>query len=94
MQKTAKSVLADALTSHFNSMHASDVPNAIHVIDGNHLLDSMVYGKGSTYNDHIKEYTSHVVYKYGNESSVCFNGYSDSDTLLLLQSIDFLLTVN
>ena len=63
MRKTAKDVLANALKSHLNSMSATYVPNAIHVINGDHLSDNVVSGKGCTYKDHINEYTSHMFNK-------------------------------
>jgi len=77
MRKTAKSVLADALKSYVNPMCAGEFQNALRVVDGGHLLHSVLWPKDCTYNDVINEYVSYVVNNHGNEAIVCFDGYGE-----------------
>ena len=73
MRKSNKSVLANALKSYVNHIHASELQNALHVVDGEHLLHSVMWPKDCTYDDVINNYVSYVVTNYGNEAIVCFD---------------------
>ena len=64
MRKSTKSVLANALKSYVNPMHASEFQNALHVVDGGHLLNSVMWPKDCTYDDVINNYVSYVVTNY------------------------------
>ena len=45
MRKSNKNVLANALKSYVNPVHASELQNALHVVDGAHLLHSVLWPK-------------------------------------------------
>ena len=77
MQKSNKSVLANAPKSYVNHVHANELKNALHVVYGGHLLHSVMWQKDSTYDDVINNYVSYVVTNYGNDAIVCFDGHGD-----------------
>ena len=71
MRKSNSSVLANALKSYVNPVHA--IQYALHVADGGHLLHSVMWPKNCTYDDVINNYVSYGVTNYGNVAIVCFD---------------------
>ena len=76
MRKSNKNVLANALKSYVNPVHASELQMFYMS-----LMEDTCYtvycGQNTTYDDVINDYVSYVVTNYGNEAIVCSDGYGD-----------------
>ena len=76
MRKSNKNVLANALKSYVNPVHASELQMFYMS-----LMEDTCYtvycGRKSTYDDVINDCVSYVVTNYGNEAIVCSDGYGD-----------------
>ncbi|KAL8625560.1 hypothetical protein ACOMHN_014648 [Nucella lapillus] len=76
MRKNTKSVLANVLKSKVTPV-AAGLQNPYYIIDGGHLLHSVKWPAGSTYDQVCDEYVAHVLNSYGKVSTVIFDGYND-----------------
>ena len=76
MRKHTKSVLANVLKSKVTPV-AAGLQNPYYVIDGGHLLHSVKWPTGSTYDQVCDAYVAHVLNSYGKDSTVIFDGYND-----------------
>ena len=74
MRKTTKSALGKMLKSLVSSQNTLPT-NAHFVIDGGHLLQSVVWPKPATYLNICESYTSHVLNHYKTGATVVFDGY-------------------
>ena len=54
------SLLANALKSYVKPVHASEFQNALHGVDGGHLLHNVMWPNDRTFNDIINEYMFHM----------------------------------
>ncbi|KAL8607718.1 hypothetical protein ACOMHN_039391 [Nucella lapillus] len=79
MRKNTKSVLANVLKSKVTPV-AAGLQNPYYIIDGGHLLHSVKWPAGSTYDQVCDEYVAHVLNSYGKVSTVIFDGYDIMST--------------
>ena len=75
MRKPAKKALGDVLKSF--SENANLPENGLFVLDGGHLLQSVVWPQPSTYASVCQTYISYVLRHYGAQSTVVFDGYGN-----------------
>jgi len=76
MRKPNKSSLAGTLIKSF-APDRQDLPeNCQYVVDGGHLLQSVVWPQPSTYRDVSLCYVSYILKHYGPGTTVVFDGYS------------------
>ena len=76
MRKPAKSSLGDVLKS-YTTQHANIPGNAIFVVDGGHLLHTVVWPEGGTYRDVCDAYITYTQNHFGGGSTVVFDGYAN-----------------
>lgn len=77
MRKNTKSVLANALKAYVNPTPIGDLQNPLYVVDGGHLLQSVIWPNDGTYKDIIDNYSGYVLNNYGTGAIICFDGYSN-----------------
>ena len=71
MRKGKKSSLVAA----FKMEESPEIDSCIYVLDGGHILHSIVWPRPATYQEVIINYTSHVISRYGGNCVVVFDGY-------------------
>ena len=76
MRKTIKCTLADELKSGV-TQQLVEPQNPLYVVDGGHLLHSVVWPVGCRYANIINEYVAFVLLTCSNSAVVCFDGYDD-----------------
>ena len=79
MQKPTKSVLGTLLKS-FAPVQANIPNNCQFVIDGGHLLQSVVWPQPSTYGGVCQCYIAYIVKDFGAGTATVFNGYRTVST--------------
>lgn len=79
MHKPAKSSLGVLLKS-FSPPKSSIPENAIFVVDGGLLLQTVVWPQGSTYGDVCQSYITYMLTHYGARSTVVFDGYRSTSS--------------
>ena len=77
MQKTAKSVLADALKPDVRPSHAEELLVVSFVLDGGHFLHGVIWASDCKYADVVNDYVAFVLNNSGKDTCICFGGYAD-----------------
>lgn len=73
MRKPTKKAIGDLLKSFTQQSKLPE--NCLFIIDGGHLLHSVVWPKPSTYAGVCQAYVWYILKNYGNQSTVVFDGY-------------------
>ena len=79
MRKTNKNVLGTHLKSKVVP-HPETPQNAVFVIDGGHLLQTVYWPEDATYDQVCESYVNYVLQHYGQGSVVVFDGYATQRT--------------
>ena len=79
MRKTNKSILAAHLKSKVTK-YSEIPPDPWYVVDGGHLLHTVVWPKDATYQQVCQAYIDYVIRHYGHKSVICFDGYDKLST--------------
>ena len=79
MRKSNKSILGSVLKSKVDVRHEAP-ENALYVLDGGHLLHSVVWPTDATYKDVCQAYVKHILKHYGPNTTVVFDGYHSAST--------------
>ena len=77
MRRPSKAALASLLLSLLPPGSADLPEDPVYVIDGGHLLHSVVWPCPATYAEICQVYVSHVLAHYGLAATVVFDGYAD-----------------
>ena len=84
MRKTQKSALSGLIKS-FVSTHPHMPEKCEYVLDGGHLLQSVIWPQHSTYRDVCQNYIAYTLNHYGAFSTVVFDGYKSISTEIVDQ---------
>lgn len=76
MQKGKKSSIVTAFVKEESTV----IDECTYVIDGGHILHSIVWPRPATYGEVINNYVSHVKNRYGETCIIVFDGYPDYPT--------------
>ena len=79
MRKSNKSILGSVLKSKVDVRNEAP-ENALYVLDGGHLLHSVVWPTDATYKDVCQAYVKHILKHYGPNTTVVFDGYQIAST--------------
>lgn len=79
LRKNTKSDLANALKVGVTPMHIPPL-RALYVVDGGHLLQTVVWPLHGTYGDVIAEYVAYVQNHFGTGTFIIFDGYGSRDS--------------
>ena len=77
LRRPSKAALASLLLSLLPPGSADLPQDPVYVIDGGHLLHSVVWPCPATYAEICQTYVSHVLTHYGLTATVVFDGYAD-----------------
>ena len=84
MRKTQKSALGNILKNYV--AHLSYIPdNSVVVLDGGHLLHTVIWSTPSTYGDICQSYISYILKNYGAGSTVVFDGYGSENSTKVVE---------
>lgn len=76
MQKGKKASIVTAFVKEESTV----IDECTYVIDGGHILHSIVWPRPATYGEVINNYVSHVKNRYGETCIIVFDGYPDYPT--------------
>ena len=79
MRKPTKSSLGNILKS-YTEPHANIPGNAVFVVDGGHLLHTVVWPEGGTYRDVCNAYITYTQNHFGGGSTIVFDGYASKNS--------------
>ena len=77
LRRPSKAALASLLLSLLPPGSAELPQDPVYVIDGGHLLHSVVWPCPATYGEICQTYVSHILTYYGQAVTVVFDGYAD-----------------
>ena len=77
MRKNAKSALAKYLKAPVEPVSSISLEKSYYVVDGGHLLQSVIWPVECTYADVCHSYVKYVLQNYGRSCTICFDGYTD-----------------
>ena len=84
MRKPIKSALSILLKGFVS--YKSNIPEkCLFVLDGGHLLHTVIWPVLSTYGDVCQSYISHILKHYGTGTTVVFDGYSNATSTKVVE---------
>lgn len=84
MRKPTKSALG-ALLKGFVTQQSNMAEKCLFVLDGGHLLQTVVWSTPSTYGDVCQSYISYTLKHYGAGSTVVFDGYGSATSTKVIE---------
>lgn len=78
LRKTKKSSLVKVFECEDSASLPSD---CVYIIDGGHLLHSVIWPRPATYEDVFNSYISYVKSHYGEKCTIVFDGYPNQPTI-------------